>query len=140
MTFRRADYHPDFPAVSKALRAIDGRSEGRCECVGECGSAHGCGSCGAPNHVEIVRHRDAPEDWRRVAFLRFGDHGEITDEIGPGWRGRPVRVVLTVAHLPGHLPMDPPDLDRLRAMCQRCHLLMDRRERRRAKASPGPGS
>lgn len=110
-------YHPAFRAMSASLRAADGRSGGACECVGQCGDAHDGDRCRAPNHTLIVRDPDLPASWSLYS---------------PGmelWRA--VRVVLTVAHLPGHAPEDEPDPARLVAMCQRCHNRMDGPMRRR---------
>jgi hypothetical protein len=91
-----------------------------------------------------------PDDWeeRRARILiRAGNRCECTGECGlhqakfePWIKRQPRRcrerngqkaiwakgmIVLTIAHLDERGPLDCPD-ERLKAMCQRCHLRMDR--------------
>jgi len=112
---RREDYPPDWPAISKAVRARAASAEpaGRCECEGECGTDH------AAEDLDIGDGM-TPEPEARC-IRRQGD------PLG-GYR-----VVLTVAHLwrgpcaahhaAGIKCGDP---SHLKAMCQRCHLAYDR--------------
>ena len=80
------------------------RAEGRCECRGECGDVHGI-----------------PHHGRRCTRL----HGEPIV-------GRTARVILTVAHL-DHDPENQHPMN-LKAMCQRCHLLLDREQHQKNAA------
>lgn len=94
-----ADYPDDWHEISEHIRFM--RAGGRCECTGECGYEHHQGHC-------------------------WAQHGEKHPRTGS-------RVVLTVAHLCGD---DCPDVepgkrkcgnpDHLRALCQACHLRLDR--------------
>lgn len=119
MPMDRRRYHPDFDCVSQELRAVNGRSGGRCECRGECGDVHVGHRCYAPNGGLIVRDPASPATWRPATKRSANDGAPIVHQSF-------TRVVLTVAHLQGHAPEDPPDRERLRAMCQRCHLQLDR--------------
>lgn len=90
-----------------------------------------CETCGAPNHEVIYRLKSDRLKWRYP-------NGLDLDEIDPDYR--PTDVVLTIAHLdrtgppgPNDGPLDCPD-DRLKALCQSCHLWLDR-ERHQAKAA-----
>jgi hypothetical protein len=80
-------------------RAVRDRAGGRCECAGECG---------------WVRHD-------------YADRCEAMNHEPSPFTGS--RVVLTVAHLDrdGHTGTNDPD--RLKAMCQGCHLAYDRQAR-----------
>jgi hypothetical protein len=93
---QRAAYGPEWAETSLAVRE---RSGGRCECVGECGWSR---------HLQLVGKR-------RCTAL----NGEPSPYTGS-------KVVLTVAHLDrnGHLGINV--FDRLKAMCQGCHLSYDR--------------
>lgn len=100
---QRDAYGPDWPTISRDIRD---RSGGRCECVGECGWR---------------KHTDRADDL---------DH----EPRCPAINGQPSpltgsRVVLTVAHLDhnGHEGEHQPE--RLKALCQGCHLSYDRRHR-----------
>ncbi len=108
----RARYPKDWKAISLAIRE---RAENLCECRGECGQPHEggfgdhFGRCIAPNGERIV--------WVD------GGHTWVSPELAAHWEGKPVRIVLTVAHL-DHQPENV-DPSNLRAMCQRCHLRYD---------------
>ncbi|MDE2103462.1 MAG: hypothetical protein KGL39_39840 [Patescibacteria group bacterium] len=107
-------YPPSWPEISRRIRFE--RAESRCECEGECGIDHSAEEL-APEY----QYRSCERTLRCIA-----EHGCI----------HPVtesRVVLTVAHLPGHPPEDCEDAS-LKAMCQRCHNRMDMPERRRGIA------
>jgi hypothetical protein len=119
---QRALYPADWPAISKRIRA---RSGNVCECTGECGDDHRFGgdgggdACLAPNGMTIARLRSDPERWALFSQLEDGTHDcDLFLD--------PVRVVLTVAHL-DHDPINNAD-GNLLALCQRCHLRLDRHE------------
>lgn len=105
-------YPPDWSEISERIR--HDRADDRCECEGECGDWHAGGRCGAPNGREIRRERAHPARWK------------LELDVVPWHTGyrEASRVVLTVAHLDG----DPRNNEEtnLRAMCQRCHLVLDR--------------
>lgn len=89
-----------------------------------------CEFCHAPNHTAIFRRKNDRLKWR---YPNACDLGEDDPDY------RPTNVVLTIAHLdrtgppgPNDGPLDCPD-DRLAALCQACHLHLDR-ERHQAKA------
>jgi len=112
----RARYPADWPRISLEIRR---RAGNRCECGGQCGDH--LGRCGAPHRTSIVRHSANPWQWRTML--------ELTEAYGCGlpgapWDGRPVRVILTTAHL-DHTPENCDPLNLL-SMCQRCHLVYDR--------------
>jgi len=93
----RSLYPPDWPAISRRIRFE--RAQGRCECRGECGVDHNNGRrCPRKNGETRIR-------LERGAWIQ-------------------TKVVLTVAHLA------PPESDcrdeNLLAMCQACHLRLDR--------------
>ncbi len=112
---------------------------------------HRCESCDVPNHAvgcrdeagRFVPVTGKPSD--RAAGvgltvtgerLRFGAACDLARELGANDRRNWLIIVLTVAHL-DHDP-DNHDVadDRLKALCQRCHLNYDRaarRERREIK-------
>lgn len=111
-------YPKDWPRISQAIR---GRSEGLCECTGECGEAHfPAPRCGAPNGGWIQRLEADAAIWRAPL-----DPDRTPPEAERGW-SRPIRVVLTVAHLDHGTENNDPG--NLRALCQRCHLLLDREQ------------
>jgi hypothetical protein len=102
-------YPPNWKEISIRIR-FD-RANGRCECRGDCGG-----------------HKEYPRDlpWIRPdgrCEAHNGDHIKQRDSSGNiSWSNR--RVVLTVAHL-NHNPSDVRD-ENLLALCQACHLSMDR--------------
>lgn len=131
MTFRRERYPREWPAISAAVMA---RAGDRCECKGECGSPHDNGPsvgdsrdrkrCGAPNLEMIVRDPVRPWLW----WPQDGSPYSYEE------RPRPVKVILTAAHLDHDEANNAPS--NLRALCQRCHLVMDgpdNRARRRER-------
>lgn len=111
----RGRYPDDWTAISKRIR--EERAGGRCECTGQCGGEHEAGRCGAPNGAIVRRLDSAPELWRAVQDV------PVDDSL---FYRRPFVVILTVAHL-DHTPenCDPANL---LAMCQRCHLVYDKRQ------------
>jgi|SRR5579863_6526496 len=82
------------------------RARNRCECVGECG-LHQAPEIKQANGSVIKRQpRRCRERNGQKAIWAKG------------------MIVLTIAHLDEDGPLDCPD-NRLKAMCQRCHLRMD---------------
>lgn len=87
-----------------------------------------CEFCRAPNREIIIRgEEDGCKGYYMVA------NGDVYDENtgeylgiarGSEFTGRPVLIVLTVAHL-DHQPENNND-DNLKALCQQCHLRYDR--------------
>lgn len=131
MTFRAERYPADWPEIRAAILA---RAGNRCECTGECGE---CGNerqvdrrCNAPNGVLIQRNTTLRWAWRRH------EHNGVC-------MGEPcgaVVVVLTIAHVDHNESNNDPS--NLRALCQRCHLRLDREDnnrRRRATAAAKAG-
>lgn len=113
MTFRAERYPADWPRVRAAIRA---RAEERCECAGQCGDVHVGGRCDAPNGEIIQRDARTPARWRRH------EHNGVC-------MGEPcgaVQVVLTVAHIDHDESNSDPT--NLLALCQRCHLRLDRED------------
>jgi hypothetical protein len=108
----RDKYPKDWPAISKRIRERAGQ---RCECTGQCKSAHEGGRCNAPNGAIIKRGETDPAHWEvhHGCSLCLGGDDEC----------HPIKVILTVAHL-NHEPSDVRD-ENLLAACQRCHLRYD---------------
>ena len=131
----KARYPSDWKAIS--LRIRHERAENMCECTGQCGDDHELNSnpaarCCAPNGAWVSRFSDRPGGFYT---MRWWTPGEGWPEDGQ----RPIKIVLTVAHL-DHTPENCGDANLL-AMCQRCHLRYDRehhaetrRSRRDAKS------
>ena len=90
-----ADYHPDWPAISRQIRDQAGNV---------------CEFCGAPNGAAVYRYGGSSE-WVRVQDATTFP------------RPMPVTIVLTVAHLCHDTTCYDPT--HLRALCQRCHLRYD---------------
>ncbi len=121
MTFRKERYPEDW----KALRAsILERAHEACECTGQCGREHPGGRCFATNGDLIVRAKAQHERhlWKRHAHVGVC----MGEDCGA------VKVVLTVAHL-DHVEANN-DPENLRAMCQFCHLSLDREDNARRAA------
>lgn len=134
MTFRADRYPKNWREIRASIVA---RAEHRCECTGECGEVHehrpddARARCSAPNGLSIVRDTDHLSRW----WLHGCGSGCTVEPCGA------IRVVLTVAHL-DHIESNN-DPANLRALCQRCHLLLDRednarRRRERRDAEQGP--
>ena len=104
--------YSQYPADWKERRArVLARAENKCE------------TCAAPNHEFIYRRKDDRLKWRHPNGCDMG-------ETDADYRG--TDVVLTIAHLdrtgppgPDDGPLDCPD-ERLAALCQSCHLHLDR--------------
>lgn len=93
------------------------RSHGFCEGDAETGY-DGEGRCNAPHLEYIARRNDAPHEWVLLA--------ERDEDYSPGHR-----CILTVAHLDHDEENPTPNIDRLRDLCQRCHLRYDATEKAR---------
>jgi hypothetical protein len=107
---RRERYADDWEQISLAIRA---RAQQRCECTGQCGAEHG-GRCDAPNGTRIDREEVRPWRWRPHVC----DTMCVTEKC---WG---TRVILTVAHVDHVETNNAPG--NLLALCQRCHLTLDR--------------
>jgi hypothetical protein len=107
MAMNRADYHPDWPSISRQIRAQAGD---RCE------------FCGVKNGATGARDRWG--DWHHEEDIDDVDSATGYDLFGgDGWP-KIIRIVLTVAHLDHDKTNNDPC--NLRALCQRCHLNWDR--------------
>lgn len=100
---QRAAYGDAWADTSAAIRERAGQ---RCECEGE---------CGWPKHLDDIPNRREPR-----CYAKNGKPSPLTGST----------VVLTTAHLDrnGHTGVHEPD--RLKAMCQGCHLAYDRKPAR----------
>lgn len=96
------------------------RAGWRCECSGQCGGFHRGQRCSAPHLTWIARPHGDPDAWVPVAA-----DARVAD-------ARVLRVVIGVAHL-DHNPENNNDANLL-AVCQRCHLLHDRRRHAATRA------
>jgi hypothetical protein len=107
----RQRYPADWPAISARIRYE--RAGNRCEQCNvtnhELGGRDAEGRWHAAQPLDCARRMPAPGTW---AWCDGGHHLRI------------VRIVLTVAHL-DHTPENCAD-DNLKALCQRCHLHLDR--------------
>lgn len=121
MPFKRENYPADWKAISLRIRARAGQA---CECTGACGE-HPRERCNAPNGARVHRDAHAPWQWS----LCLGDDNDCAGCVFPGPARR---VTLTVAHL-DHDTTNNADAN-LAAMCQRCHLLLDRHQHARNAA------
>lgn len=79
-----------------------------------------CEDCGAPNHKFIYRPISGSSAWELWP--------EADEDAAPlvRERYRPVKIILTIAHLDHDKTNHDVSLDRLKALCQRCHLNYDR--------------
>jgi hypothetical protein len=78
-----------------------------------------CEDCGAPNHKLIYRPKKGMPDWK------LAPEGHEADAMAlDGVKF--TKVVLTVAHLDHDKENHGVKIDRLKALCQRCHLLLDK--------------
>lgn len=100
-------YPPDWK--TRIVPAVRERSGGRCEGDAVTGYDGPGERCNAPNGARIIRNPLGPGEWRE----------QKVNEVG-------VQVVLTVAHLDRDPENHGVELDRLRDLCQRCHLRYDK--------------
>lgn len=134
----RARYPTNWRVISEGVRERAGQ---RCECTGQCGDDHERSStilppikqnparCGAPNGVHVLRHKI--ERWRWCTAIVF-EQREVASMEPDDWADKSIKIVLTVAHL-DHTP-EHCEEDNLLAMCQFCHLRMDRDQHRKTAA------
>jgi 5-methylcytosine-specific restriction endonuclease McrA len=86
---------------------------------------HCCEFCGVPNCAIIQRSRGNNAHYRKLASSDTANGLKARQaSIGhdPKWQ-KPIRVVLTIAHLDHDTTNN--DHDNLAALCQRCHLRYD---------------
>lgn len=102
MPMKIADYHPDWRNVARQIRE---QARDRCE------------FCGVPNGEHVVRSRTNPDELWWVARGMELEHAILDGE----WV---TKIVLTTAHLCDDKKCIDPT--HLRALCQRCHLNLDR--------------
>lgn len=82
-----------------------------------------CEFCGVPNY-EII-YRDLQGNWHtknKVNNMK-SDEGFIL--FGDNFNWKPTKIILTIAHLDHDKENYDVSIDRLRALCQRCHLRYD---------------
>ena len=96
MPINRKDYPDNWPAIRAAILTRAG---------------HRCEWCGLPDRAWITR-------------TRAGAATVHVDRLAASAHGKPVLVILTVAHLDHDTKNNDPA--NLRAGCQRCHLVYDR--------------
>lgn len=118
---QRAAYGKGWPALSAWIRFE--RSGGQCECEGECGwlpHLTAQALTAQPVTVDDAGEPDAP--WEPLVPRCQALNREPSPYTGS-------RVVLTAAHLDrdGHTGQHDPD--RIKAMCNGCHLAYDRQAR-----------
>lgn len=77
-----------------------------------------CEECGVKNHTLIHRYGKGINDWR---LWPEGMESEAWDIDGL----KPTYIILTVAHLDHDKLNHNVSLDRLKALCQKCHLRYD---------------
>jgi 5-methylcytosine-specific restriction endonuclease McrA len=93
-------------------------------------AGHKCEQCGAPDRTTIWRGMNEDAGlWALVVEDHLRLYCETTgEERGWAWgydrEGRPVKVILTIAHLDQQPENNDPS--NLKALCQRCHLAHDR--------------
>lgn len=76
-----------------------------------------------------IRDGEGKYKTRRIWFRHF--HDALRESIYDGTDMKPVIVVLTVAHLDHDETNTDVSLDRLKALCQSCHLRYDAKEKYR---------
>ena len=130
MPMNRSKYPVDWPQISLMIRQE--RARWRCECTGECGTDHEAENATLPDLLEVVAELYPT---LHVAHRCLAVHN-APHPITGSW------VVLTVAHLcdgwcaeaaPGRRHCGT--MLHLKAMCQRCHLRLDRHQHARNAAA-----
>ena len=81
-----------------------------------------CELCFAPNLIEIYRHKDLGE-WKYPYSISYIENY------------KPVKIVLTIHHIDGDIKNNHES--NLIALCQRCHLRLDRPLKRNKKFKGG---
>lgn len=93
-----------------------------------------CEQCGLPNYTTVWRaQRKGRTRWDTSLenLKEFEADGWLT------WPDNPIKVILTIAHLDHDETNHDVKLDRLKALCQLCHLQMDAKEKyRRVMGKP----
>lgn len=80
---------------------------------------HCCEECGVPNYAIIYRPEKGKPDWKLMP------EGYQADAMGlDGIKF--TKIILTIAHLDHDSENHEVKLERLKALCQRCHLNYDR--------------
>lgn len=126
-------HHYQSEAWLEAAAFVRARSRGRCEACGVANADRGCrtisgewiSACGSAG--DITRSYNLPLE---IAVARaLGIPARLIAQ-RVRHRSTLIRIILTVAHLDhdGHLGHHDPQ--RLAHLCQRCHLALDREERR----------
>lgn len=77
-----------------------------------------CEECGAPNHEIIYRPIKGKQDWKPFPNSMEGEAMSL-DGI------KATKIILTIAHLDHDKENHDVPLERLKALCQRCHLKYD---------------
>lgn len=89
-----------------------------------------CEFCGLANGQTVYRCRVKKKmEWFPCKEDIF-EQG-LSKEVAEWWVERPVKVVLTIAHLDHDEENHEVSIDRLRALCQLCHLRYDAKEKYR---------
>lgn len=88
-----------------------------------------CEECGLKNHIIIERRENLPP--RIVGVDEIMRIGNLASESGIGMQSTLKQagltmVVLTIAHLDNDKSNHEVKLDRLKALCQKCHLFLDK--------------
>lgn len=141
----RPPYPPDWKEIVTAVRA---RAGDRCECTGECGDQHlsiqspripaepffidapassiggkAVRRCNAPHGQIIKRNHEKPWIWyhHEPCGICMGE-----GHVAAGDPPEPIKVKLTTAHVCRPASSGDHSLENLKALCQRCHLRLDR--------------
>jgi hypothetical protein len=127
----RPPYPPDWKEIVAAVRARASDSKGvvRCECSGECGDPHlrdvktGKPRCNAPDKEIIKRNHEKPWIWY---YHELCGICMAMGHVDAGDPPEPITVKLTTAHVCRPASSGDHSLGNLKALCQRCHLRLDR--------------
>jgi hypothetical protein len=119
MPFDRKKYPHNWESISLRIRK---RSEGRCECQGECGIEHD--KQGSMNTVGFGSYEFKKRYGGIIFVNKIIGEKRCSELNGHKAMFACGKIILTVAHL-DHNPMNC-DNNNLRAWCQRCHLRYDR--------------
>jgi 5-methylcytosine-specific restriction endonuclease McrA len=103
-------------------------------------AGHRCEQCKVPNYAIVCRGEwvGKPAYQTDDGKIFCAETGERigSDYVGEVWVGKKqtiTKIVLTVAHLDHDVENHNVSLDRLKALCQRCHLKYDKPNRKRKK-------
>ncbi|MCE7039271.1 hypothetical protein [Dyadobacter sp. CY312] len=121
------DYSRYPPGWKKEIvPAVLKRANNKCEC---CGLENGS----TAYSIKLDVKDDNGRYKKRTIWFRSKEDAER--ECDPYYEVKPVKVVLTVAHLDHDETNWDVSLDRLKAMCQLCHLRYDSKEKFRRYAT-----